>query len=158
MYRDANLRNDTKFFPKTMLGIEQKMWLKTAIKMSTAPWKIIQSSVPISIPTGSIEYGRDGWSNGDSSSDGPNAATDGGFEQELLDIVGYFNVENVKNTIWISADVHFASAFEYPEWADNFLEVVVGPFSAGLFPKGEDCIHSFMYLFFLLFCGKLINM
>lgn len=54
-----------------------------------------------------------------------------------MDIIGYFKAADVKNTVWISADVHFATAFEYPEWAENFPEVVVGPFTAGLFPKGK---------------------
>lgn len=127
MYRDANLLNDSDFFPKTLLGIEQKMWFKQAIKDSDATWKIVQSSVPISIPTGSIKYGRDGWTSGDPSTDESNAATEGGFERELLEIIETFKSSNVKNTVWISADVHFAEAFRYTAWAPNFYEVIVGP-------------------------------
>eukprot|EP00803_Ostreobium_quekettii_P007626 evm.model.scf_75.8 EVM.evm.TU.scf_75.8 scf_75:58466-61004(-) len=137
LYRDANLLNDTTYFNKTLLGIEQKLWLKNAIAESDATWIIVQSSVPLSIPTGSIRTGRDGWTNGDASSDGPNTATMGGFEQELLEIIDAFKAAGVKNTVWITADVHFAEVFEYPEWAPNFWEGVVGPLNAGLFPKQE---------------------
>ena len=136
LYRDANLLNDTEFFPKTMLGLEQRMWFLQAIKGSDATWKIVQSSVPISIPTGSVKFGRDGWSNGDSSSEGPNRATNGGFKRELNEIVRAFKDSNSKNVLWITADVHFAAVFQY-DWTPNFWEAVVGPLNAGLFPKSK---------------------
>lgn len=137
-YRDANLRNDSKYFPKSMLGIEQRMWLERAIEHSNATWKIIQSSVPISIPTGSIQYGRDGWTSGDPAADGPNTATRGGFERELLRIVESFRKSNSRNVLFLTADVHFASIFEYPAFGvANFWEGVVGPMNAGHFLKEE---------------------
>lgn len=137
LYRDANLLNDTPSFPKTMLGLEQKQWFQQAVRESDATWKVIQCSVPISIPTGSIKYGRDGWTNGDARVDGLQTATDGGFKRELTDIVATFKHSGVKNTVWITADVHFATAFQYPAWGPNFVEVVAGPLNAGLFPITE---------------------
>jgi alkaline phosphatase D len=73
-YRDANVLADDPTFPKTMLGREQLVWLKARLKASTATWKLIVSSVPMSIPTGfPPENGRDGWANADQ---------DTGFEAE----------------------------------------------------------------------------
>jgi len=51
-YRDANSENDDATLKKTMLGREQLTWLKARLKASDATWKMIVSSVPISIPTG----------------------------------------------------------------------------------------------------------
>src|SRR5215207_6657570 len=50
--------------PKTMLGREQLTWLKESLAASDATWKVIVSSVPMSIPTGfPVSGGRDGWAN-----------------------------------------------------------------------------------------------
>ena len=77
-YRDANFEPDSPESPKTMLGREQLVWLKERLKSSDATWKIIVSSVPMSIPTGSPpEKGRDGWVNFDQHT---------GFEHELKDM------------------------------------------------------------------------
>ena len=65
-YRDANLASDSADRPKTMLGREQLTWLKERLAASDATWKVIVSSVPMSIPTGfPAEGGRDGWANFD---------------------------------------------------------------------------------------------
>ena len=104
-YRDANVLADDATFPKTMLGREQLVWLKTRLKASTATWKLIVTSVPMSIPTGfPPENGRDGWANADQ---------DTGFEHELLDILHFLNDEHIANTVWITTDVHFATGFRY---------------------------------------------
>ena len=51
-YRDANAAFDSPDRPKTMLGREQLTWLKESLAASDATWKVIVSSVPMSIPTG----------------------------------------------------------------------------------------------------------
>lgn len=130
MYRDTSLLDDSDFFPKTMLEIEQKMWFKQAIKDSDATRKIVQCSVPISISSGSIIYGHDGWTSKDLFTDAPNAATDGGFECELSETIETFKSSNLKSTAWITADVHFTEAFRYTAWGPNFYEVIVGPLCA----------------------------
>ena len=80
-YRDANIADDNADRPKTMLGREQLTWLKESLAASDATWKVIVSSVPMSIPTGfPPEGGRDGWANFDQPR---------GFEQELLDILRF---------------------------------------------------------------------
>ena len=130
-YRDANLTPDDAARPKTMLGREQLVWLKQKLADSDATWKIIVSSVPVSIPTGfPPELGRDGWANFDQNT---------GFENELLDILRFMQQRGMRNTAWITTDVHFAEVFRYTPFSDDagfkVYEFVSGPLSAGLFPN-----------------------
>jgi alkaline phosphatase D len=129
-YRDANAATDSPDRPKTMLGREQLTWLKESLAASDATWKVIVSSVPMSIPTGFPPTGgRDGWANFDQTT---------GFEQELLDILRFMESEGIVNTIWITTDVHFAEAFRYRPFAANpafaAYELATGPLNAGIFP------------------------
>ena len=64
-YRDANTALDEAGAGKTMLGPVQRRWLEEAVAASTATWKVIVASVPLSIPTG--EAVRDGFASGDSA-------------------------------------------------------------------------------------------
>lgn len=130
-YRDANFEPDDDASPKTMLGREQVAWLKAGLAASDATWKLIVTSVPMSIPTGSAGAGgRDGWANFEQA---------GGYERELLDILGFMAAQGIHNNLWITTDVHFASVFRYRPIAEapDFLahEAVVGPLNAGLFPN-----------------------
>jgi alkaline phosphatase D len=129
-YRDANSASDSADRPKTMLGREQLTWLKESLAGSDATWKVIVSSVPMSIPTGFPPTGgRDGWANFDQTT---------GFEQELLDIIRFMESEGIVNTVWITTDVHFAEAFRYRPFAANpdfaVYELATGPLNAGIFP------------------------
>lgn len=128
-YRDSNSAPDRDDQPKTMLGAAQRAWLQQALKASDATWKIIVSSVPLSVPTG-LPGKRDGWAS---------AGDRTGFSRELAAIVRAQRADGVKNVLWITTDVHFAAVFRYtpdakaPEFA--FHEVITGPLSAGLFPN-----------------------
>ena len=129
-YRDANIADDSADRPKTMLGREQLTWLKESLAASDATWKVIVSSVPMSIPTGfPVSGGRDGWANHNEPS---------GFEQELLDILRFMEQRRIVNSLWITTDVHFAEAFRYRPFPANpaFVvhELASGPLSAGIFP------------------------
>jgi alkaline phosphatase D len=129
-YRDANSASDSPDRPKTMLGREQLTWLKESLAASDATWKVIVSSVPMSIPTGFPPTGgRDGWANFDQTT---------GFEQELLDILRFLESEGIENAVWITTDVHFAEAFRYRPFPDNpefvVYELATGPLNAGIFP------------------------
>jgi alkaline phosphatase D len=129
-YRDANIASDSPDRPKTMLGREQLTWLKASLLASDATWKVVVSSVPMSIPTGfPAANGRDGWANFDQTT---------GFEQELLDILGFMERSAIRNTIWITTDVHFAEAFRYRPFVSNpdfvVYELATGPLNAGIFP------------------------
>jgi alkaline phosphatase D len=117
--------------PKTMLGAEQLAWLKGRLAASDTTWKVIVSSVPMSIPTGfPPTNGRDGWANLDQQT---------GFERELLDILRFMADRGMNDTVWITTDVHFAEAFRYRPFADrpSFVvhELATGPLNAGIFPN-----------------------
>jgi alkaline phosphatase D len=73
---------------------------------STATWKVVISDVPMSIPTGSVAFGRDAFANGE-----PTNAT--GFERELRDLLLFLDRNNVKNVVFVTTDVHFAEAIRY---------------------------------------------
>jgi alkaline phosphatase D len=128
-YRDANSTPDSAERPKTMLGREQLTWLNDRLATSDATWKVIVSSVPMSIPTGfPAANGRDGWANFDQTT---------GFEQELLGILRRA-ADRGDRLVWVSTDVHFAEAFRYRPFSDrpSFVvhELVTGPLNAGIFP------------------------
>jgi alkaline phosphatase D len=130
-YRDANLAVDDPANPKTMLGADQLAWLKTTLASSTATWKVVVSSVPMSIPTGfPATNGRDGWANFDQAT---------GFEQELLGILRFAQAGGIDDLVWITTDVHFAEAFRYTPFQDDpdFVvhEIATGPLNAGIFPN-----------------------
>ncbi|MCA9632878.1 MAG: alkaline phosphatase D family protein [Myxococcales bacterium] len=124
---------------KSMLGAEQLEWLTESLRRSDATWKLIVSSVPLSIPTGWPPNGpRDGWAN----FGGPT-----GYEGELSRLVSVLPELKPANVIFVTTDVHFAAAYVYRPLARtarvadartsqfSFLELVSGPLSAGLFPK-----------------------
>jgi alkaline phosphatase D len=144
-YRDANFATDSVSQPKTMLGREQLTWLKERLASSDATWKVLVSSVPMSIPTGfPPTNGRDGWANFDQAT---------GFEQELLDILRFMEAHDIDNPVWITTDVHFAEVFRYRPFADNpsftVHELATGPLNAGIFPNRDfDATLSPERLFF----------
>ena len=128
-HRDANSAVDSAAAPKTMLGREQLQWLNERLAASTATWKVVVSSVPMSIPTGfPAENGRDGWANFDQAT---------GFEHELLGILRGAAARGDR-MVWITTDVHFAEAFRYRPFADRpafvIHELATGPLNAGIFP------------------------
>jgi alkaline phosphatase D len=130
-FRDANSAPDSPEHPKTMLGAEQLEWLKEGLANSEATWKVIVSSVPMSIPTGfPAANGRDGWANFDQNT---------GFENELLDILRFMAENGIDNPVWITTDVHFAEAFRYDPFRDHpdFVvhELATGPMNSGIFPN-----------------------
>lgn len=132
-YRDANFKPDDPSAPKSMLGREQLTWLKEKLAASDSTWKIIVSSVPMSIPTGfPPSGGRDGWANFDQNT---------GFEYELVDLLRFMQQQGIKNSVWLTTDVHFSEGFRYQPFADapdfEVFEFVSGPLSAGVFPNQD---------------------
>lgn len=129
-YRDANRAPDVEGAPKSILGPIQRRWLEESIADSDATWKIIVSSVPLSIPTGSAA--RDGFASGD---------TTAGFEQEAAELFAVLHARGVRQPLWITTDVHFATGILYrpiaddPQWTAR--ELIVGPLNAGIFPVRE---------------------
>lgn len=132
-HRDANSKDDDFAVPKTMLGRDQIDWLIASMTISDSTWNIVVSSVPISIPTGASPdpaSGRDGWANHDQTT---------GFEHELRNLLLDFHGAGVRNLVWITTDVHFASVQRYRPFprfpAFVFHEMATGPLQAGLFPN-----------------------
>lgn len=118
-----------------LFGPAQVAWLQAALLRSTATWKLIASDIPLSLtvpdlnrdmPKGAVE----GLANG---LPGP----PGGREGELASLLSFLRRQRIRNTVWISADVHYAAAIRYdPARAafadfDPFWEFVAGPINAG---------------------------
>ena len=112
-------------------GAQQLAWLKRALRSSNATWKVIASDLPIGLIV------RDGTSfeaiaNAD---DGPPL----GRELEIAELLRFMQEQRIRNVIWVTGDVHYASAHHYdPERArfkqfDPFWEFVAGPLHAGTF-------------------------
>jgi alkaline phosphatase D len=128
-YRDRNDTLDTAAQPKVMLGPEQIAWLVDGIQQSTATWKLVSSDVPISIPTGSLQFGRDAW--GRLPGEPPT-----GFRRELLTILSALDRIDAKNVVFVATDVHYATNIVYAVDANGdgdlltLHEIVRGPLNA----------------------------
>jgi alkaline phosphatase D len=129
--------------PETeMMGARQTAWLKEALRESTATWKIIASDMPLGLEV--PDYPRNGersweaWANG-------TGGRPRGRELEIADLLRFLKREGIRNTVWVTADVHYAAAHHYaPGRAafrefDPFWEFVAGPMHAGTFgPNALD--------------------
>lgn len=145
-YRDPNRQPDTAERPKSMLGDEQRRWFIDRVKHSNATWKIVVSSVPISIPTGrGGAAGHDGWCNCD---------LDAGYERELEGIFRAFRDASVSNVVFLTTDVHFATGFRYHPFPEtsSFVayEFTAGPLGAMLLPTHsvDETFHPERLFFF----------
>ncbi|ADB32048.1 alkaline phosphatase [Kribbella flavida DSM 17836] len=135
-YRDANPAPGVAG-PVAILGAEQAAWLVREVAASKAAWKVIASDMPIGVlvPDGSeIEAVANGL-----------AGAPGGREHEIAWVLSQFKRRKVKNTIWLTADVHYCAAHHYdPARAaftdfEPFWEIVAGPINAGTFgPNALD--------------------
>jgi|688.fasta_scaffold35156_1 alkaline phosphatase D len=126
----------------SILGAEQLAWLKNALHKSRAVWKIICCDMPIGIPVGDSMEGKgfyEAVGNGDNGKPL-------GRELEFLDLLRWIKESGVSNTVWITADVHYAAAHFYdpkrsavPDAFKPFWEFVAGPLHAGSFgPNALD--------------------
>lgn len=129
-YRGAN-PPPTEAGPVAMLGAEQAAWLVREVSRSRATWKVIASDMPLGVlvPDGTaIEAVANGL---------PGAP--GGREHEIAWVLNQFQRNEVRNTVWLTADVHYCAAHHYdPSRAtftgfDPFWELVAGPINAGTF-------------------------
>lgn len=141
-YRGANSPNRQKGGRDAdFLGPQQMRWIKQALLRSRSTWKVIASDMPISIvvpdlnpdvPKGTFEA----WANADNGKPS-------GRELEVAELLRFIKQHDIKNVVWVTADVHYASATYYsPERAQftefkPFWEFVGGPLSAGTFGPGE---------------------
>ena len=131
-YRGPNSPNRQSVPSKetAFLGSNQIRWLKEKLQYSRATWKVIASDMPIGliVPDGS---NFENVSNGDGSALGR--------EFEVADLLSFIKQNNIRNVVWLTADVHYAAAHYYdPNKAQftnfkPFWEFVAGPLNAGTF-------------------------
>ena len=139
-YRGANSpnRQETLDGAAAMLGTPQLEWLKESLAASKAVWKVIASDMPVSA------ISRDGkdfeaWANGE-------AGKPLGRELELANLLSFIKAKRIRNTVWVTADVHFAANIHYHadratgfKEFDPFWEFISGPLHAGGFgPNALD--------------------
>ena len=127
--------------PAYFLGPAQLAWLKRELASSRATWKVIAADMPISLVVvydGARKWGVEAVAQGD---DGAPR----GRELEIADLLSFIKRSGVRNTVWITADVHYTAAHYYdPNKAafqdfEPFWEFVSGPIHAGTFgPNALD--------------------
>lgn len=122
-----------------ILGAEQLAWLKRELANSRATWKVIASDMPIGLivwDNWKNKAGAEAISNGDH---GPAK----GRELEIADLLRFIKTGGIKNTVWLTADVHYTAAHYYnPNKAQEqdfnpFWEFVSGPLHAGTFGPND---------------------
>ncbi len=124
-YRSANTELDGP--AKTMLGPAQRRWLIEGVTASTAVWKLVVTSVPLSVPTGRTNH--DSWSN--ASVWGIPEEKPTGFTVERDAILHAFRERDVRNLVFIAADVHHAEVIRLrPAPGFTVHEFIAGPLSA----------------------------
>jgi len=111
-----------------LLGPDQIAWLKRELAASQATWKVIAADSPIGYvitPPGT-----------ENNSDGPR-----GRGVEIAELLSFIKHAGVRNTLWITADLHYTAAHYYdPNRAifqdfEPFWEFVSGPIHAGTWPS-----------------------
>lgn len=140
-YRGPNSENlHDKPGPETVfLGREQMAWLKRELTQSRATWKVIAADMPIGlIVADKLASGKAG-SEAIAQGDGPVL----GREFEIAELLSFIKHAGVRNTVWLTADVHYTAAHYYdPNKAqfqdfEPFWEFVSGPLHAGTFGPGK---------------------
>jgi alkaline phosphatase D len=131
-YRGPNSpnRQEMSSAATAFLGMPQLRWLKRALLASNATWKVIASDMPLGLLVPDVN-GFEAWANGD----GPPL----GRELELAALLGFIKANDIANVVWLTADVHYATAHYYdPAKAQfsnftPFWEFVAGPLHAETF-------------------------
>ena len=140
-YRGPNSDNTQKEpGPETaFLGREQLNWLKRELMASRATWKVIAADMPLGLVVyydAANKWGVEAIAQG---MDGPPR----GRELEVANLLSFIKHAGIRNTIWLTADVHYTAAHYYdPNKAvfqdfEPFWEFVSGPIHAGTFGPNE---------------------
>src|ERR1700686_3822019 len=128
-YRDStwNKRDDNS--DTFILGPVQLAWLKRELAASDATWKVIAADLPIGLVSeDAVALG-----------DGPPQRR----ECEIADLLSFIKRAGIRNTVWLTADMHYTAAHRYdPNRAvftdfEPFWEFVSGPLHAGTWAPGE---------------------
>jgi alkaline phosphatase D len=140
-YRGRNTDGlETELGPDArILGAEQMRWLKQALLASDATWKIIACDMPIGVIVWDDFRNRHG-SEAVAQGDMGEAK---GRELELAELLTFIGRNDIRNTVWLTADVHYTAAHYYDpakaRYRDfkPFWEFVSGPLNAGSFGPNE---------------------
>jgi alkaline phosphatase D len=101
------------------------------LKASQATWKVIASDMPIGLI---IPDGAEAFENA-ANGEGPPL----GRELEFADLLSFILKHDLRNVVWLTADVHYAAAHYYDpaqaQFSDfkPFWEFVAGPLHAGTY-------------------------
>jgi alkaline phosphatase D len=143
-YRGPNTENQQEELSaeSSIMGREQLEWLKSELQASRAVWKVLCCDMPLGIPVGDGMEGK-GYSEAVANGKGGRPL---GRELEVADLLVWMKEAGIKNTFWITADVHYAAAHFYdssksaiPGKFNAFWEFVAGPLHAGSFgPNALD--------------------
>ena len=124
-YRDSTFNRRDDQSEARILGAAQLAWLKRELVASDATWKVIAADMPIGL------FSEDGIALGD----GPPERR----EHEIADLLSFMKRAGIRNTVWLTADMHYTAAHHYdPNRAvyqdfEPFWEFVSGPLNAGAF-------------------------
>ena len=128
-YRDSTWNKRDGGGDTFILGPAQLAWLKRELAASNATWKVIAADLPIGlISEDAIALG-----------DGPPERR----EHEIADLLSFMKRAGVRNTVWLTADMHYTAAHHYdPNRAvfqdfEPFWEFVSGPLHAGTWAPGK---------------------
>lgn len=129
-----------------ILGATQVSWLKRELMSSQATWKVIAADLPIGVVSG------------DAIAQGDGAPR--GREIEIADLLAFIKHAGIRNTVWITADMHYTAAHYYDPNAavfqdfDPFWEFISGPIHAGTWhPQTLDNTFG-PHVMFQKGCGK----
>ncbi len=140
-YRGPNGEDkDTSYGPNSyFLGAKQLAWLKQELLNSRATWKVIAADMPISLLVvydTVRNWGVEAVAQGD---DGAPL----GRELEIANLLSFIKHAGVRNTVWLTADVHYTAAHYYDpnkrrsRTSNRFWEFVSGPLHAGTFGPNQ---------------------
>ncbi|WP_341927917.1 alkaline phosphatase D family protein, partial [Nocardioides psychrotolerans] len=119
-----------------ILGQEQVDWLVRELDRSTATWKVISADMPLGVVVPDGPVNQESLANRD-----PGAPL--GKELEIAHVLSEIKRRGIRNTVWITADVHYCAAHRYdPTRAgftdfEPFWEFVAGPIAAGTFGPND---------------------
>lgn len=106
--------------PQIYLSREQLDWFKAALQASTARFKVILNSVPIT-DFGFSVFTGDSWVS---------------YAQQRSELLGFIDDQMISGVLWVSGDHHFASVGSVSAngRGANQLEVLAGPGAQGANP------------------------
>lgn len=134
----ANLQT-TEGGEAAFLGAEQLAWLKRELANSKATWKVIAADMPLALVVWDKAEQKKGFEAVSNNDNGKPL----GRELEFADLLRFIKAAGVKNTVWLTADVHYTAAHYYnPDKAafqdfDPFWEFVSGPLHSGTFGPND---------------------